>query len=83
MDEAGYQISDAALWEVHLHLKRRLAFYMRERVRDRWEAGGYYPVQVVSSGVMINPYASTIGFARRFASYNAPVFCIIGRGPIA
>ncbi len=26
------EISDAALWEVRLHLKRRLAFYMRERV---------------------------------------------------
>ena len=64
------QIPDAALWEVHLHLKRKLAFYMRERVRDRWEAGGYHPVQVVSSGVMINPYALTIGFARRFATYK-------------
>jgi starch phosphorylase len=64
------QIPDAALWEVHLHLKRKLAFYMRERVRDRWKAGGYHPVQVVSSGVMINPYALTIGFARRFATYK-------------
>ncbi|HUI88001.1 MAG TPA: alpha-glucan family phosphorylase [Anaerolineales bacterium] len=64
------QIPDAALWEVRVHLKRRLAFYMRERVRDRWEAGGYHPVQVVSSGVMINPYALTIGFARRFATYK-------------
>ena len=64
------QIPDADLWNVRLHLKRKLAFYMRERVRDRWEAGGYHPVQVVSSGVMINPYALTIGFARRFATYK-------------
>jgi len=55
---------------VRLHLKRKLAFYMRERVRDRWEEGGYHPVQVVASGVMINPYALTIGFARRFATYK-------------
>jgi starch phosphorylase len=27
-------------------------------------------VQVVSSGVLINPYALTIGFARRFATYK-------------
>ncbi|MCL4527892.1 MAG: alpha-glucan family phosphorylase [Chloroflexi bacterium] len=64
------KIPDPALWEVRMHLKRKLAFYMRERVRDRWKAGGYHPVQVVSSGVMINPYALTIGFARRFATYK-------------
>jgi starch phosphorylase len=64
------EIPDADLWALRLHLKRRLAFYMRERVRDRWAEGGYHPVQVVSSGVLINPYALTIGFARRFAAYK-------------
>jgi glycogen phosphorylase len=63
-------IPDDALWNVRLHLKRKLAFYMRERVRDRWTHGGFHPVQVVSSGVLINPYALTIGFARRFATYK-------------
>ncbi|HEX5810428.1 MAG TPA: alpha-glucan family phosphorylase [Anaerolineales bacterium] len=63
-------IADADLWAVRLHLKRKLAFYLRERVRDRWTHGGFHPVQVVSSGVLINPYALTIGFARRFATYK-------------
>jgi starch phosphorylase len=63
-------IADAELWAVRLHLKRKLAFYLRERVRDRWRYGGFHPVQVVSSGVLINPYALTIGFARRFATYK-------------
>jgi glycogen phosphorylase len=63
-------IPDEELWDVRLHLKRKLAFYMRERVRDRWTHGGFHPVQVVSSGVLINPYALTIGFARRFATYK-------------
>jgi starch phosphorylase len=63
-------IPDRELWAVRLHLKRKLAFYMDERVRERWRAGGFHPVQVVSSGVMINPYALTIGFARRFATYK-------------
>ncbi|MGE5072418.1 MAG: alpha-glucan family phosphorylase, partial [Anaerolineae bacterium] len=63
-------VPDQALWDVRLHLKRKLAFYMRERVRERWTQGGYHPVQVVSSGVLINPYALTIGFARRFATYK-------------
>ena len=63
-------IPDADLWALRLHLKRKLAFYMRERVRGRWTAGGYHPVQVVSAGVLINPYDLTIGFARRFATYK-------------
>jgi starch phosphorylase len=63
-------IPEMELWAIRLHLKRKLAFYMRERVRDRWRQGGFHPVQVVSSGVLINPYALTIGFARRFATYK-------------
>ena len=63
-------IPDNVLWEVRQHLKRKLSFYLRERVRDRWRVGGFHPVQVVSSGVLINPYALTIGFARRFATYK-------------
>ncbi len=63
-------IPDPELWGVRQHLKRKLAFYLKERVRDRWAHGGFHPVQVVASGVLINPYALTIGFARRFATYK-------------
>ena len=63
-------IPDDEIWMVRQHLKRKLTFYMRERVRDRWTVGGFHPVQVVSSGVLLNPYALTIGFARRFATYK-------------
>ena len=63
-------IPEDELWAVRHHLKRKLTFYMRERVRDRWTLGGFHPVQVVSSGVLLNPYALTIGFARRFATYK-------------
>jgi starch phosphorylase len=63
-------IPDDELWGVRLHLKRKLSFYLRERVRERWTVGGFHPVQVVSSGVLINPYALTVGFARRFATYK-------------
>ena len=58
------------LWEVRQHQKRKMAFYLRDRVRDRWTHGGFHPVQVVASGVLLNPYALTIGFARRFATYK-------------
>ena len=64
------EIPENELWEVHVHLKRKMAFYLTERVRDRWTHGGFHPVQVVASGVLINPYALTIGFARRFATYK-------------
>jgi len=63
-------IPDDQLWAVRMHLKRKLAFYLMERVRGRWAAGGYHPVQVVASGVLLNPYALTIGFGRRFAAYK-------------
>ena len=63
-------IPDNALWDVRQHLKRKMNFYLRERVRDRWTVGGFHPVQVVSAGVLLNPYVLTIGFARRFATYK-------------
>lgn len=58
------------LWEVRNHLKRKLVFYMQERARKRWMLGGIHPVQVLASGVMLDPYVLTIGFARRFATYK-------------
>ena len=63
-------VPDQEYWAVHLHLKRKLAFYLRERARVQWLDEGVHPVQVVASGVMINPYDLTIGFARRFATYK-------------
>jgi starch phosphorylase len=63
-------IPDEQLWTVRLHLKRKLVAYIRERARYRWLRGGWYPSQVVASGVLLDPYALTIGFARRFAPYK-------------
>jgi len=63
-------LPNQALWDVRQHLKRKMNFYLRERVRDRWTVGGFHPVQVVSAGVLLNPYVLTIGFARRFATYK-------------
>jgi len=63
-------LPNTELWAVRQHLKRKMNFYLRERVRDRWTVGGFHPVQVVSAGVLLNPYVLTIGFARRFATYK-------------
>jgi starch phosphorylase len=63
-------IPDAELWTVRRHLKRKLVHYMREQARDQWLNSGIHPVQVVASGVLLDPYTLTIGFARRFATYK-------------
>jgi glycogen phosphorylase len=63
-------IPDVELWAVRRHLKRKLAAYMRERARLQWLQDGVHPVQVIASGVLLDPYALTIGFARRFATYK-------------
>ena len=58
------------LWDVRLHLKRKLVFYALERTRQRWMNADYHPVQAIASGIMLDPYVLTIGFARRFATYK-------------
>jgi starch phosphorylase len=63
-------IPDEQLWLVRNHLKRKLVYYVRERARQRWQHGGLHPVQVIASGVLLDPYTLTIGFARRFAPYK-------------
>jgi glycogen phosphorylase len=63
-------IPDAELWAVRRHLKNRLLSHAIERARRQWVRGGFHPVQVVASGVLLEPYSLTIGFARRFATYK-------------
>lgn len=64
------ELPDDALWNVRKHLKRKLASFMRERARAKWITHSRHPVQIIASGVMIDPNVLTIGFARRFATYK-------------
>ncbi len=68
--DAINNIPDEELWAARRHLKRKLVFYMRERARAQWIRDEIHPVQVIASGALLNPYALTIGFARRFATYK-------------
>jgi starch phosphorylase len=43
---------------------------MREWARSQWVRDQVHPVQVIASGALLDPYALTIGFARRFATYK-------------
>jgi glycogen phosphorylase len=63
-------ISEVELWDVHHHLKTKLIDYIRYRIRKRWFEDGVSPTNVVAGGSLLEPYALTIGFARRFASYK-------------
>jgi len=68
--ESVENIPDVELWIVRRHLKRKLVAYIRERARDQWLKDGVHPVQVIAAGVLLDPYALTLGFARRFATYK-------------
>jgi starch phosphorylase len=63
-------IPDHDLWMVRRHQKRKLIYTIMERARERWMNGGFHPVQVLAEGSLLDPYALTIGFARRFAPYK-------------
>ena len=63
-------IPDTALWEVRLHLKRKLMGFIRERARRRRINRGMDAEQVLTAGTFLDPEALTIGFARRFATYK-------------
>lgn len=68
--ESINEIPDEKLWAVRLHLKRKLVLHIKERARQQWIQGGIHPVQVIASGVLLDPYVLTLGFARRFAPYK-------------
>lgn len=63
-------IPDEELWKVRRHLKRKMVSYFIDRSRRQWLNDGVHPVQVVAGGTLLDPYALTIGFARRFATYK-------------
>lgn len=65
-------IPDQELWHVHNWLKIKLLNFIREQARKRWMKNRVNPVNVISNGVLLDPTALTIGFARRFTSYKRP-----------
>jgi starch phosphorylase len=63
-------IPDEKVWAVHQLLRAKLLSHIDERTRLLWRGGGMEPRQVLASGVLLDPEALTIGFARRFATYK-------------
>jgi len=62
-------VPDEELWAAHVHLKRKLMSLIRERAR-RARVERRDPEQVLTSGMLLDPDALVIGFARRFATYK-------------
>jgi starch phosphorylase len=63
-------IPDPELWRVHSARRRRLVYFIRERLKKQLKEKGASPILINQSQEALNPETLTIGFARRFAEYK-------------
>ncbi|HTR77145.1 MAG TPA: alpha-glucan family phosphorylase [Gemmatimonadaceae bacterium] len=63
-------LDDTDLWRVHQRLKYSLFGVLRDEAREAFARRERDATQLVGSGVLLDPAALTIGFARRFATYK-------------
>jgi starch phosphorylase len=63
-------IPDKEIWRIHRRLKMVMIAAIHERARLRLIEDRADPSIVLASGVIFDPDALTIGFARRFATYK-------------
>ncbi len=68
--EMALTLDDARLWAVHMQTKAVLMAFIREEARRRWASEWKEASHVVGAGLLLDPEAFTIGFARRFATYK-------------
>ncbi|MBI2850848.1 MAG: alpha-glucan family phosphorylase, partial [Chloroflexi bacterium] len=74
--KAVLDVPDAEFWEVHQLLKTRLIRLIQERAQRRWGEGTCSPQQLVEMGSLLDPYALTIAFSRRFTEYKRPLLIL-------
>jgi starch phosphorylase len=70
MWEGVSSIPDEELWAVHQRLKIALIDFVREEARRRWRDHWEEAAHLVGAGTLLSPFALTLGFARRFATYK-------------
>ncbi|MCU0243127.1 MAG: alpha-glucan family phosphorylase, partial [Vicinamibacteria bacterium] len=63
-------VPDAEIWAARRSQKERLIRFVRERVRHQSARHGLSPDELRSVEELLDPFALTIGFARRFATYK-------------
>jgi starch phosphorylase len=64
------RISDEELWRTHERRRERLVAFARERIRNNLIRNGAVERRIQQAEDALSPYALTIAFARRFATYK-------------
>ena len=64
------RVSDEELWRTHERRKERLVAFARERLRRQFTERGITGSRLHMADEVLSPYAFTISFARRFATYK-------------
>ncbi len=65
-------IPDEQFWNVHQTMKSRLIRAIQDRAQLRLVRDGICTQQVLAMGALLDPYALTIAFTRRFTQYKRP-----------
>ncbi len=63
-------IPDEELWKVHNWLKIKLINFIQEQARRRWVEDRVNPINLITSGILLDTTALTIGCARRVTAYK-------------
>ncbi len=64
------RISNEELWRTHDRRRERLVAFTRDRMRYQLARRGGTEAQIGQADEVLSPYALTISFARRFATYK-------------
>jgi starch phosphorylase len=64
------RISDEELWRTHERRRERLVAFARDRIREHYKRTGAVERRVRQAEDALSPYALTLCFARRFATYK-------------
>ncbi|MHA2089260.1 MAG: alpha-glucan family phosphorylase [Candidatus Kariarchaeaceae archaeon] len=65
-----FDISDKDFWETKKEVKEALFSFIREKARRHRLNGTLDSEQLIAAGILLDPKALTIGFARRFTTYK-------------
>jgi starch phosphorylase len=64
------RISDEELWRTHERRRERLVAFARDRIRQNLKRNGAMERRIQQAEDALSPYALTLAFARRFATYK-------------
>lgn len=69
-------IPDEEIWQMRQTLKTRLVNTIQDRAQQRWTQEAVSTQQVIAMGSLLDPYALTVVFSRRFAEYKRPTLLL-------